>query len=336
MKYKYRHTEMYKDVRIDCRANSKRDLMEKVYAKKRQIDRQSIDPDTRLRDFIFLYLRTYKKNVVSDSWYRDLEYLADKIVDGISNKPIGNIHPIEVQKFLNRCSHYSASTIKKIFDLTKQVFQHAAINGATAYTFDLKKPKGKQPKHVGRSLTDDEQTDLLHAVSGHRGELFIKIMYYCGLRPSEVAALVWDDVDLDQKILHVRRAVKKDGSIGQPKSASGVRDIPIPTSLSMMMEKAVTTKNSPVCGQRNGAHTKSSMRKLWNSVLSAVEKETGERPGYRMYDIRHTYCTNLERKGVPINIASRLMGHSDISITSRIYTHATDATLEIARKLIDE
>lgn len=56
---------------------------------------------------------------------------------------------------------------------------------------------------------------------------------------------------------------------------------------------------------------------------------------FKLYYLRHTYCTDLELKGVPINIAKTLMGHSDISITAKIYTHATDETIELARTLID-
>ena len=54
-----------------------------------------------------------------------------------------------------------------------------------------------------------------------------------------------------------------------------------------------------------------------------------------LYNLRHTYCTDLEKAGVPINIASRLMGHSDISLTAKIYTHASAESIEIARSLID-
>ena len=56
---------------------------------------------------------------------------------------------------------------------------------------------------------------------------------------------------------------------------------------------------------------------------------------FTMYNLRHTYCTDLERIGVPINIASRLMGHSNIGITSKVYTHASTEALETARRLID-
>ena len=74
---------------------------------------------------------------------------------------------------------------------------------------------------------------------------------------------------------------------------------------------------------------------MWADVKKRVETDLGRPFDARLYDIRHTYCTNLEKAGVPINIASRLMGHSDISITSKIYTHASDEAIEIARKCID-
>lgn len=40
-----------------------------------------------------------------------------------------------------------------------------------------------------------------------------------------------------------------------------------------------------------------------------------------LYCLRHTYCTDLQKAGVPINIASYLMGHADIQTTANIYTH---------------
>jgi integrase len=58
-------------------------------------------------------------------------------------------------------------------------------------------------------------------------------------------------------------------------------------------------------------------------------------PDLVMYDLRHTYCTDLEAAGVPINIARDLMGHANISITSRIYTHRSTKSLAKARDLID-
>jgi site-specific recombinase XerD len=51
------------------------------------------------------------------------------------------------------------------------------------------------------------------------------------------------------------------------------------------------------------------------------------------YCLRHTFCTDLQDAGVPINVAKYLMGHTDIAVTSKIYTHQTDGmTAEVAVK----
>lgn len=44
-------------------------------------------------------------------------------------------------------------------------------------------------------------------------------------------------------------------------------------------------------------------------------------PDLTTYCLRHTFCTDLQRAGVAINIAKELMGHSSIAVTADIYTH---------------
>lgn len=52
---------------------------------------------------------------------------------------------------------------------------------------------------------------------------------------------------------------------------------------------------------------------------------------FYLYDLRHTFCTDLQAAGVPINVARELMGHADISVTSKIYTHHSDISIDDAR-----
>lgn len=59
-------------------------------------------------------------------------------------------------------------------------------------------------------------------------------------------------------------------------------------------------------------------------VLSVVASD------FVPYCLRHTFCTDLQKKGMPINVAKYLMGHSDISVTANIYTHITDAANKIS------
>lgn len=54
------------------------------------------------------------------------------------------------------------------------------------------------------------------------------------------------------------------------------------------------------------------------------------------YLLRHTFCTDCQAAGVPLNVAKELMGHSDISVTAKIYTHMVDEVFEQNRKRLAE
>lgn len=58
-------------------------------------------------------------------------------------------------------------------------------------------------------------------------------------------------------------------------------------------------------------------------------------PDLVLYCLRHTYCTDLQKAGVPLNVARYLMGHADISTTANIYTHTGDDEIKAASDLIN-
>ena len=59
-------------------------------------------------------------------------------------------------------------------------------------------------------------------------------------------------------------------------------------------------------------------------------------PDLCLYCLRHTYCTDLQKAGVPLNVAKVLMGHSDISVTANIYSHSSDTDIQAAARLINQ
>ena len=59
-----------------------------------------------------------------------------------------------------------------------------------------------------------------------------------------------------------------------------------------------------------------------------------DRKDLQMYCLRHTYCTDLQSAGVPINVARELMGHSSIALTAQIYTHMTGDVFSAAAEKI--
>lgn len=347
MGYKYRHSEIYKGVRIDKRANTTKELMAKVEKKRKEIDSGLIDSNVPLQTYALKWLEAYKKPNVSVSWYDDIERRIRQLVAGVGNKPIGKITAIELQSYLNTLTCFSDSHIKKTYDIINQIFTRAYKDGLVK-ALDIECPKG-QKVTVGRSLTDYERKILLEVLESHRGELFCKLMLFCGLRGGEVAALQWKDINLKGGIIHVSKAMKKDGTIGEPKTAAGVRDVPIPYSFITELKKSAKDPFSFVCINTKGEpYTRTARTKLWQNIKREMNIKMGckvfrnqlvppfplQEP-FKMHYLRHTYCTDLEKAGVPINIAKVLMGHSSITVTAQIYTHADSSTLEMARNLIN-
>ncbi|MCR5033838.1 MAG: site-specific integrase [Clostridia bacterium] len=345
MKYKYRHVETYNGVKIDLRANDKQTLHNKVEQRRARIDKGLIDGSMLLSEFGSQFLENCKRNTVSEAWFRDLSYTLDTIVDGIGDKPMRNIKPLHLQGYLNSLVALSDSTIKKRYDLIKQLFRHAYANGVTPddYTKQLVRPVGTPSVH-GRSITDTERKYLLQVLEGHRGELFCKIMLYCGLRPSEVQALQWKDINLKTETISVNKSMKVNGTIGSPKTDAAVRTVPIPAHLIPLLKANYGSPFDYIF-----SHNHTWRRRMWENVRREMNIAMGCKmyrnelvPPYpladdfELYNLRHTYCTDLEKMGVPINIASRFMGHSSILITSKIYTHASTEALETGRGLINQ
>jgi integrase len=123
-------------------------------------------------------------------------------------------------------------------------------------------------------------------------------------------------------VLHVRGT----------KTKAATRDVPVPVSLE------IPEGSGPIFLTQNGrSPSKTAQRHYWRTVTRAMSKISGQPVAKDLtpYCLRHDYCTRLQEVGVPIDVARRLMGHSSVEITSKIYTHASEAALEAARELID-
>lgn len=339
--------------RYYVKARTEEELIAKVALKRRDLEegrQRSISQNMLVSAWAYEWLETYKKPVVNPRHYSDLKSIVDNfILPEVGGLQLKNVRPVHLARILNNATKYSDSYVSKIYDVVRQIFREAYHNGLILQDPGeaLKKPSGRG-KRQRRPLTPLERKLTLQVAETYHGGLFILIMLYCGLRPGEVAALTWGNVDLKNRVIHVRRALKSDGSVDLPKTSAGYRDVPIPQFLA---ERLRSEKRSAalVCPNSYGRmHTKSSMRAMFDVFRNEMNKAAGCRvfrnqvmPPYvvgsdlTLYCYRHTYCTDLQAAGVPINVAKELMGHSNISVTAQIYTHKSEEAFQNAAKLID-
>jgi len=173
-------------------------------------------------------------------------------------------------------------------------------------------------------------------------KVMVKIMLLCGLRNAELHGLRWEDIDFDERVIHVRRNRLHSSEIGyyekSPKTKTSTRDVPIPDSLLKDLQAyfrwfleaddefeeklgvyyvAANVYREPECSTSIGG---------W---LRRFEKTNGFKL-VSCHGLRHTYCSMLLSQNVPIQTVSKYMGHSDSTVTLQVYSHFIADTQERA------
>ena len=168
-----------------------------------------------------------------------------------------------------------------------------------------------------------------------------------GLRPSEALGLRWEDVDLDEGLLHVRQQLTRQKGKGlvasSPKSEAGKRTLVLPATLLAQLKAHRKAQNEArlaagdhwtpsgyVFVQANGQPLDSKADWLrWTALLDRAGV-----PRRRLYDARHSAATMLLAQKVEPRVVMALLGHSQISVTMR-YQHAVDELKADAARRIE-
>ena len=150
------------------------------------------------------------------------------IKPAIGYMKLREVKDVHLQRILNGQAGKSASHVKKFVWFSRKCSKRARQSRLIPYDPAelLELPHVKEGKR--RSVTEEERAAILAVSEYHSSGLWILTLLYTGMRPGETAALTWSDVDFKRNEIHVHTA-KESGSmtIKGPKTASGVRDIPI-------------------------------------------------------------------------------------------------------------
>jgi len=159
---------------------------------------------------------------------------------------------------------------------------------------------------------------------------------YLYLRPGELRALRWTDVDFDAGVVHVTKAYDEDSKTEKaPKTRNGVRDVPIPATLvpllKAMHDRAADDNAAvlPLMGERRENFRSICMRrhlaraKVTRSRLTE-QSATTMKVNFRSW--RDTGITWLALAGVDVAKMQRRAGHDTISTTLGYVKMAEDLT----------
>lgn len=288
------------------------------------------------------FKRDLELNYVKEqSYFRNMETL--KIIERhyIGQMPIIQIQKKHMLDFLMHLTSYSNSTINKIYVQVKAAFRFAMEKGVIDENImierELRRPKSIKEDKVIKSLTEEEQKVFVEYIKNakvpkgrnhYKNQLLVSL--YSGLRMGEVNALTPEDIDLENRVIHVRTTVSS-GEKGRSfiskttKTYAGRRDVPISDILVPVLEESLSMmrKNKENLVFFNHKEGKVIATRQVNCYYRRVCEKIGLEC-HGQHSLRHTFATRCIESGVQPVVLKKWMGHRDIHVTLDTYADVFD------------
>lgn len=218
----------------------------------------------------------------------------------------------QIEKAINaECKRYKAKTVVNRWRFVSQM-----LTWATGETHSPRLPQVVRPDI---EFLDQEDLDtFLKYIKGRSVEI-TALLAISSLRRSEIAALNWDDGDIDLKHrwIHVRGAVVPDLNHKMVKKATtknttSRRDVPIIDPLYEALN-AVEDKTGPVVKM----HPATMLTQINKACAAAGVPEVG------CHGLRHSFASLCHMLEIPAQVAMEIGGWADRATMDRIYTHVS-------------
>jgi integrase/recombinase XerD len=256
------------------------------------------------------------------------EIIGDKHLNEISIKDVEYYKSCRLKKVAPSTCNIDISTLKATFNVGIKFgwVLHNPVKGI---------PKLRIPQKDRLCMSDDEVANLLNEVKDYplmRNMILFGL--YTGCRMKEITNLQWKDIDLKDRLIHIRN--KEDFNTKTGKS----RLIPICDSLYSAINQMIIENGNVInfhdpdsyvfSKENNIRFTNSSITHMFKYYIRKAKLPEK----FHFHCLRHTFITNCIKRGININYVQALAGHSELKTTLG-YTHIGIEDLKRAILAID-
>lgn len=316
------------------------------------------------------WLLVFKKNQVTP---RTFEGVYNKfklhIEPKVGNMKIDEVSTLTIQKVLNQMleNGYSLDVVRKTKVVFNQFFDYAVQHKfVTTNSTLLTRVKSKERKiydgeNKYKAIPPEVREKFLECLNEHK---LLKPLCLCmmcaGLRTGETLALMWKDIDFENKAINVERAITvvpkfdENGKIteritviSETKTACSKRVVPMPEVLISALkdykieqeiksdEKNIdlTNKSSLVFSNDDGSvRTYTGTKKIFYRFL---EKHKLNNMGIHFHTLRHTYSNMLFEADQNPKVIQALLGHKSVKTTITTYNSVDKSYFQKATDVLN-
>lgn len=263
---------------------------------------------------------------------RLLQMLGHVPLNELTTAQIRNWHRTVMEQVGRYTANRALSMLKAILALAEEDFRVRAPSMPT----NVARRRAKVKKDI---LTPQQVAQIIARAKTdtHRG-IYYAFPFLTGTRISEQLGLLWEDVDFDRNVIHIRRIQERDGSLTEAtKTEAGVREIPMgPTLREMLLAWRLACPRHegklyrvfpgpgrlqpwPLLRKDGGGPLlyQNFRKRFWVPAFKALKL-----PYVTPHSARHSFISTLQAQGVEVGLVAKLAGHANANVTLGHYTQA--------------
>lgn len=182
-------------------------------------------------------------------------------------------------------------------------------------------PHALYKDQVAHILKDNmKRTDSMQ----ERDQAIISLLYFTGIRASELISLSLQDLDLRRRTVRVFGKGRKE------------RIVPFTDDCRVVLEKYISNSRKELLGNNKIAQPVNvflnkdgqplTLRGL-EYILDNIEEKTGNFVGLHPHILRHSFATHLLENGADLRVIQELLGHESLN-TTQVYTHVSEQAMK--------
>ena len=294
-------------------------------------------------EWAFSWLNHHQRVLKSSTYHTYVYKLTHYIFPLIGQVPLNELMDEKIQLIIETWQNQGlkATTIHVLYQILKKSLNEAYDQRKILQVPCQRIQLPKKKRNKGKALSKPHQIKLekeAKTLPFYQG-LPVLLALHAGLRIGEIAALHWDDINLDQRTIHVRRTYQRvpllhmeertQLVLDQAKTEGSDRTIPMTHTLYKYLKR--WKKKAPgsfVCSNKQKPTEPRVLTYYFHKLRRKCDLFL-----VNFHQLRHTFATRcIEAKGDVASV-SRLLGHTSTQTTLDIYT---DSFLESRQQVIQQ
>lgn len=301
----------------------------------RKSDPQPVSSAMTFRDVYEAYVDN-KSHEVEENNLTKYKQIAKRFLEPLMEKKMKKLRPADYLEVRNAIESDKDAAVRY---RNKAIFLMKAVAkfGSDYYEFKnnttLIKPISLKSADLlpGGVWTDDQFNLFISHVDNYVYKAYFTFLFRTGARRSEGRAV--EKSDIKNGYVDINKSISQYGETFKSlKTTSSLRRVLLDDATNEIIQPLLSREGRFLFGDREPLSSSSIQRYFTAGIRSANQavKENNEDPDkpkmedlpiIRLHDLRHSHATFLINKGANIVAVSKRLGHSDITMTLKVYTH---------------